>query len=313
VRTCFIFNPHSGANRRRPGLRDLIRAHIRERALPAELATTERPGHATELARAAAQSGHDVVVAVGGDGTVNEIAQGLVGTATALALVPCGSGNGLALHLGLPRQPEAALSLASGAGAEVRLIDTGEVNGRPFVNAMGLGLDAEISRRFNRLRRRGLLGYVLAGAAALRAHQPFRCHITAGAAQESLDLAVLAVANSDQYGNHARIAPGARVDDGQLDLVGIRAVGLVAAVALVPRLFLGTLEGSRHVVRWRGARFQLERPAAGLIHTDGETHQDAARLDVVVRPRSLRLLVPARPRAALTRSVPASRFALQFP
>lgn len=314
VKTCFIFNPQSGANRGRPGLRDLIQAHIHEHALDAELATTERPGHATHLAREAARTGHEVVVAVGGDGTVNEIAQGLVGTRTALALVPCGSGNGLALHLGLPRNLTAALRLASGTGASVRRIDTGEVNGRPFVNVMGLGLDAEISGRFNRLRRRGLAGYLLAGTAALRAHRPFRCRITGEGVSETVDLAVLAVANSDQYGNHARIAPGACVDDGRLNLVGIRAVGLAGSLALLPRLFLGTLDRSPHVVHWRGARFLVERTSPGLIHTDGETHPAEDRLEISVRPRSLRLMVPAGSRSAIPSASSRNHtFALQLP
>jgi len=314
MKTCIIFNPYSGRNRRRPGLAAAIRDFIRTRALDAHVATTEGPGHATELARAAAAAGHGVVVAVGGDGTMNEVAQGLVNTPAALALVPCGSGNGLALHLGLPRSPFEALRLATGAGARIGAIDTGTANGHPFFNAMGLGLDADVSRRFNLLTRRGLPGYARVGLAVLRELRTERCQITCGARVENHEILLVAVANSDQYGNHARIAPGARVDDGRLDLVAVKAVGLGAAATLEPRLFLGNIDRSPHVVRMTGPRFVIERVAPGVIHTDGETHATGARVEIVVQPRSLRLLIPAHSRALVPSVAPArARFALQLP
>lgn len=314
MKTCFIFNPHSGRNRGRPGLAAAIRDFIAARGLDANLRTTDGPGHATELAREAVLTGSEVVVAVGGDGTMNEVAQGLVDTPAALALVPCGSGNGLALHLGLPRTRLDALILATGATGRIAAVDTGTVNGHPFFNAMGLGFDADVSRRFNRLTRRGLPAYARVAFGALRELRAERCRITCGTRTETLDVLLIAVANSDQYGNNARIAPGARIDDGRLDLVAIRPVGLLAAALLVPRLFFGNLDQSPHVFRLTGPRFTIERTAPGLIHTDGETHPTAGRVEVAVRPRSLRILVPARSRAVAPADDPAvARFALQFP
>ncbi len=316
MKTCFIFNPHSGRNRRRPWLAAAIRDFIAARSLDATLATTDGPGHATALAREAVQRGSEIVVAVGGDGTMNEVAQGLVHTPAALALVPCGSGNGLALHLGLPRAPLAALRLATGAGSRIAAVDTGTANGFPFFNAMGLGFDADVSRRFNGLTRRGLPAYVRVGVTALRELRPEHCRITGGGRVQAHDILLIAVANSDQYGNHARIAPGARVDDGRLDLVAIKAVGLWRAATLVPRLFLGTIDQSPHVVRLSGPQFLIERAAPGLIHTDGETHATGAAIEVVVRPRSLRMVIPAVSRAVAAASPTAAaapRFALQFP
>lgn len=314
MKTCFIFNPHSGRNRRRPGLAPAIRAFIAAQSLDAELATTDGPGHATELARAAVRAGAELVVAVGGDGTMNEVAQGVVHTPAALALVPCGSGNGLALHLGLPLSPRAALALATGAGGRIAAVDTGEADGRPFFNAMGLGLDAEVSARFNRLTRRGLPAYARTAWRTWREVRPQRVTVSGGGRTETLDALLVAVANSDQYGNHARIAPGARVDDGRLDLVAVRGVGLAGALALLPRLFLGTLDRSPQVLRLTGPRFTIERAAPGPIHTDGETHPAGARVEIAVRPRSLRLLVPAASRAVVPAAAPAPRrFALLFP
>ena len=289
----FILNPCSGRNRRRTWLAPYIREFIAARGLDAELVATTHPGHATALAAAAVADGCERVVVVGGDGTMNEAAQALLDTPAALGLVPCGSGNGLARHLRLPTALPAALALAADPAACAVAIDTGTVDGRPFCNAMGCGFDAEVGRRFNRLARRGLAAYARAGLAAFRARRSEWIVIHGAGRSLALPTLLVAVANSDEYGNGALIAPGARVDDGLLDLVAIGPVGVFSALPLIARLFLGTLDASPRVCRLRADRFLIERPAAGLIHTDGETHQAGATLEVRVRPRSLRLLVPA--------------------
>lgn len=310
----FILNPRSGRNVRRPWLAGFIREFIAERALDAELVATGRPGHATELAHRALAAGCDRVVAVGGDGTMNEVAQAMLHAPAALGLVPCGSGNGLALHLGIPADLRCALSLAASGSTRVAAIDTGTANGRPFFNAMGSGFDAEVSRRFNRLNRRGLAAYARTGLAAFRARQREWTVIHGGGRTEALHTLLVAVANSDQYGNAALIAPGARVDDGQLDLVAVRPVGFATAAPLVARLFLGNIGGSRRVFRLRSARFVIERAHPGLIHTDGETHETGAIIEVLVHPRSLRLLVSVEARVAASGENPAVRnLAIQAP
>jgi YegS/Rv2252/BmrU family lipid kinase len=293
MRLHFIFNPNSGRNRARPGMDRWIRDFIAERSLDAGLSVTEGPGHARELARAAAVTGAETVVAVGGDGTMNEVAHGLLGSDTALALVPCGSGNGLALHLGIPRAARAALELAAGGRGRVAALDSGEADGHPFFNAMGVGIDAEVSARFNRLTRRGLASYVRAALACWREHRPLRCVVETAGRRHSFEALLVAVANSDQYGNHARIAPGARTDDGRLDLVVVRGAGLLRTGALVPRLFLGTLDRSPLVWRATGGEFIIERAEAGPLHTDGETREAGRSIRVAVRRRSLRMVVPA--------------------
>jgi YegS/Rv2252/BmrU family lipid kinase len=270
---------------------------------------TTQPGHATELTRRALEKGCERVVAVGGDGTMNEVAQALVGTPAALALLPCGSGNGLALHLGLPTRPRRALALLADATARTIAIDTGAANGHPFFNAMGLGFDAEISRRFNQLTRRGLAAYAHTGLAEFFRHRHERLTVTAGTGKpKTLDAFIVAVANSDQYGNNARVAPGARVDDGQLDLVAVWPPGILGALPLAIRLFLGTFDRSPKVWRLRGPRFLIERPAPGLIHTDGETHETGATVEIAVLPRSLRIVVPAACRVAAPAMLPPIPF-----
>jgi diacylglycerol kinase family enzyme len=245
---------------------------------------------------------------------MNEVAQALIHTPAALALVPCGSGNGLALHLGLPLAPLAALELVAAIGGRVAAVDTGSVNGHPFFNAMGLGLDADVSRRFNHLTTRGLPAYARTAFTAFAQRRSEHCIVQTGGTRESLEILLIAVANSDQYGNRAYIAPGARVNDGQLDLVAIRPVGLLGAMSLGARLFLGNTDGSPFVRRLRGSRFTIERPAAGLVHTDGETHETGSTVEVAVHARSLRIVVPVTCRALAysTESAPAG-FALQLP
>ncbi len=309
-----VFNPRSGRPRRISPVLPLLRRFISERALDADLVCTEGPGHATEIARDAVAAGCLRVVAVGGDGTVNEVAQALIHTPAALGLVPCGSGNGLALHLGLPRSLSGALELATGTNGRVAELDTGVVNGLPFVNVMGLGLDADVSQRFNRLARRGLAAYAATALSAFLNRETARCHVTAGGQREAVEATLITVANSDQYGNHAKIAPRARVDDGVLDLVAVGPVGLLSGCLLGVRLFTGSLDSSARVRRIRAARFVIERPGAGIIHTDGETHMAGAQIEVSVRPRSLRVIVGA----GCTAVAPAvdsavEGFALQLP
>ena len=291
MKSRFVINPCSGRNRRRPKLASAIRDFARMHGLEADVVLTEGPRHATQLAYEAASKGCELVVSVGGDGTMNEVAQALVGTPAALALIPCGSGNGLALHLGLPRSLNAALELIRHGGRYVP-IDTGVVNDRAFFNAMGFGFDAEVSRRFNGLARRGLPAYLRTGLSAIRHREAQRCSIVAGDRTEDIHALLVAIANSDQYGNNARIAPGACIDDGLFDLVAIAPLDLLRLTTLVPRLFLGNLRGSPHVRFIRAASFVITRESAGLVHTDGETHMMDPVLKVGLKPRSLRVLVP---------------------
>lgn len=309
----FILNPRSGRNRRRAWLAPYIRNFITSRQLDASLVITARPGHATQLARSALADGCDRIVAVGGDGTMNEIAQVLLHSRVPLGLVPCGSGNGLALHLGLPRRLEAALELAAASSSVIDAIDTGNANGHPFFNVMGCGFDAEMSERFNLLERRGLPAYVRTGFAAFRQRRNQRVTISSGGRHHKLDTLLVAVANSDQYGNHARIAPGARVDDGELNLTAVSPIGIFSALPLLARLFSGRILGSSKVFHLRNHRFVIERASAGLIHTDGEIHRTSAEILITVRPRSLHLVLPPTSRNCPHRPLPTEHGSLVSP
>ena len=314
MKTLVIYNPRSGRSGRNARLLPLVQAFVAAKAPDCRIVRTEGPGHATALAREGVAAGCPRIVAVGGDGTMNEVAQALVHTPAALGLVPCGSGNGLALHLGLPLSPIEALGLALGSAGRIALVDSGTVNGKPFFNAMGVGLDADVSERFNRLTTRGLPAYARTAASAFFSAKTERCVVTAGGRRHEVDSLLIAVANSDQYGNRALIAPGARVDDGELDLVIVGPVGILGACSLGAKLFAGTFDRSSAVKRLRGTRFTIERVAPGLIHTDGETHTGDRVVQVEVLQRCLKIVVPMGCRAIATAVDRAPRgFALQLP
>jgi YegS/Rv2252/BmrU family lipid kinase len=290
VKARFIFNPRSGHNLRNPYLLSRTEAFIREHGLNANVVSTEFPRHATQLARAAVEENCELVVAIGGDGTMNEVAAALVGTSAALGLVPCGSGNGLGRHLGIPGPGKGAFrNLLDG---DTRTIDTGLVNGIPFFNAMGMGFDAEISDRFNRLNRRGLGAYFRTTFQTLFSFRPQAYVIRNGHGSVITRAFIVSIANSDQYGNDCFIAPGAKVDDGNLDVTVVKTVDVFNAVPLALRLFTKSIDGSPSVERLRGSHFTIERAAPGLLHTDGETHEQGRTVEISVRPRSLRVRVP---------------------
>lgn len=269
---------------------ECIRSFITEHAPDAAITPTERPHHATGLARSAVEDGCELVVAVGGDGMVNEVAQSLVGSAAILGFMPCGSGNGLSRHFGLLRPDDRAFRTL--LGGRVRQIDTATANGIPFFNIMGAGLDAEIGRQFNGLNRRGLIPYFRIGWRTWLRFHPESFAITDGATTIRTEATLVSVANATQYGGGACIAPHALVDDGQLDLVVVRSAGFLRSICLLAQLYLKSSDRSPMVIHRRGAGFVIERAAPGWIHTDGEVHQTAARIEVLVKPRSLRVMVP---------------------
>ncbi len=290
-KACFIYNPRSGHNARDPRLLARAHAFVAEHRLDASILQTARPRHACELARNAVDNGCKLVVAIGGDGTMNEVASSLVGTDATLGLIPCGSGNGLGRHLGIPGPGQGAFrTLLHG---KPRAIDTGSANGIPFFNAMGLGFDAEISHRFNKLTRRGLEAYARTAIHAFFHFRPQTCTIRNGTQTLETSAFIVSIANSDQYGNDCFIAPGALVDDGHLDMTVLKKVGFFNALPIAIRLFTRTIDGSPSARRLRGPHFVIERDGPGIIHTDGETHETSRTIDIAVHPRSLRILVPA--------------------
>ena len=285
LKTCFIANPRSGHTA--PRLPELTRL---VRDFRGELRLTAHPGHARELAAAAVREGCTTVVAVGGDGTVNEVASALAGTGATLGILPAGSGNGLARHLGVHGSWRRALDIL--AAGHTRPLDAGRADGHPFFAVAGLGFEAVLAERFNRARRRGIAAYALILLRSLRAARPVACRIHAAGQVRDLPVLTLAVANASQYGGGARIAPRARTEDGQLELCALPPLRPGNALGLTWRLFTGRIEGAPDVLCLRGAEFTVEQPGHGPLQTDGEVHAAGPVVRFTVAPGSLRVLCP---------------------
>lgn len=259
-----------------------------------DVVVTTQGGHARELAASAARRRARLVVAWGGDGTVNEVASAVAGTETALAVVPAGSGNGLARELALPMEPRLAFEAAM-IGRD-RRIDVGRLDGRVFVNVAGVGLDARVAQRFAEIGRdrRGLGRYVRAAVREIAVFQPDDLTLDVNGRCEQVRPLIIAFANGRQYGNGAVVAPGARLDDGLLHVVVVAARSLVGIVRGVPAMFSGRLDTHRGVTTHAVARAGLAAAAPLQCHVDGEPHLAPTRAEVSVQPGALVVRVPRR-------------------
>jgi YegS/Rv2252/BmrU family lipid kinase len=287
-----IINPISGAAGKNRGhaRAQIARAAVDEARVDARIVVTEAAGHANALAREAAASGARAVIAWGGDGTINEVASALARGPVPLGIVPAGSGNGLARDLRIDARP--ARAIAAALTAEPHPIDVGQIEERLFVNMAGAGVDAHIARRFNRAdnTRRGFLGYVRVTMDVLRRYVPAVYRITCGGSTFETRALLVTVANSSQFGNGARIAPAARLDDGLLDLVVVGDRSAFNTLCQMPRLFTGRAEripGCRFE-RIREATIEADQPMT--FHVDGEPCQGGTRLRARVHPRALLVL-----------------------
>jgi YegS/Rv2252/BmrU family lipid kinase len=293
VRVVVIINPIAGSEGREGGRRraELAASLLDRRGVDHEILVTERTGHARELAAGAVGRGASVVCAWGGDGTVNEIACALVSGSVPLAIIPAGSGNGLARELGIPLAPADALAVA--IEGRTHRIDVGEVGGRAFVNLAGIGFDAAIAARFAASARRGFVRYLTIAAAEIGRYRPKRYTLRIGGRVEEHRAWMIVLANARQYGNGAVIAPRARPDDGRLDLVIVHDQPVWRVLVRAPRLFRGTLN-ERDGVSFRlidAATVAGEEPLA--FHVDGEPVEGGRSLEASVHAAALPVKVPA--------------------
>jgi YegS/Rv2252/BmrU family lipid kinase len=286
-----IINPISGGGRSRDGRvrAERAAAALATDGIDGEIFVTERPGHGHDLARRAVARGVELIVAWGGDGTVNEVASALVRTTATLAIVPSGSGNGLARALGVSNDPARAISEA--AGAVPRIIDAGQCDGEWFFSVAGIGFDAHVAACFARAKsgRRGLSTYARITVGELLTYRPASYRIDGQ--PTSRPALLVTVANSSQFGNGATIAPRARLDDGLLDVVVFEERSRLATMLSMPRLFTGGVERVRGVSSRQTAGVTIEGADPMTYHLDGEPKTGGARLEFVVVPAVLRVSV----------------------
>jgi diacylglycerol kinase (ATP) len=296
VNVAVIINPISGTGSRPDAARqraELAASVFERRGIVAELFVTERGGHARELAGSAVARGAALVVAWGGDGTVNEVASALAFGPAALAIVPTGSGNGLARELRIPMDPARAIDTALDGPEQI--IDAGECDGHLFFNVAGLGLDARVAHRFAETgaTRRGLSRYLQVSARELFAFRPEEHTIVADDVIIRSRALLIAIANGRQYGNGAIIAPNARLDDGCLDVVVVTHRPPLAVLFHAPRLFGGQIGQVPGVTMSAARRVEITGAGPTLYHVDGEPFVGGASIVARVHPKALRIRTPA--------------------
>lgn len=293
-----IINPISGTSGRPDAARqraEQASSYLIAHGTRAEIFVTERGGHAHDLARAMCDRGIPLVVAWGGDGTVNEVASALAFRQTALAVIPSGSGNGLARELGVPIDAAGAFAVAMSGPR--RVIDCGELDGRLFFNVAGLGLDARVAHEFaaHGLVRRGFVRYVEVAARELFTYRAGEHTIVTDGRSTRRRALIVALANARQYGNGAMIAPAARLDDGKLDVVVVDDRPLWQTLMQVPKLFDGRIASAPGVTSIAAEHVEITSSGQALYHVDGEPFVGGASLVARAHARALQVIGPASP------------------
>ncbi len=287
----FVVNPISGTHGKRAICR-WINERTDDSRYDYSLVKTHYAGHATEIAVAAAKEKTDVVVAVGGDGTVNEIARALVHTNTALGIIPCGSGNGLARHLQIPMEPKAAIDILN-EGVNV-CIDYGKINDVPFFCTCGIGFDAFVSLKFADSGKRGPLTYLENALRESLNYKPETYEIENEEGTVKYKAFLIACGNASQYGNNAYIAPQASLTDGLMDITVLQPFTVLDVPSLSFQLFNKTLDQNSRIKTFRAKRIKIHRAREGVVHFDGEPMMAGKDIEVELVPHGLNMLIPGK-------------------
>ncbi|MBR6493607.1 MAG: diacylglycerol kinase family lipid kinase [Paludibacteraceae bacterium] len=291
----FIINPISGskdtqnAKRKLPKL--IMQTLDKEQWLP-NISFTEYPGHATEMAYQFSRMGFDAVVAVGGDGTVNEVARGLRDSQTAMGILPMGSGNGFARHLNIPIRPNKAIEMLN--HSEPISVDYGLANGRLFVSTCGTGFDALIADHFAGSNKRGFATYLQNVLHDAFSYQPQTYHIVGDGLDVTHKAFLITFANANQWGYEALIAPKASVQDGKMDIMLMSSHAILGSASLALRLFTGHIDDSHFMDTLRAKEVTLEREKADPFHIDGDPVEMEKDIHIQIVPDGLRVLVEKR-------------------
>ena len=283
-RIIFVVNPISGTQSKKAILK-WIDERMDRSVYDYSIVRTEYAGHATQIAASAVEDKVDVVVAIGGDGTINEIARALVHSETALGIIPCGSGNGLARHLRIPMEPKAAIDIINQGN---RLcIDYGKINNIPFFCTCGVGFDAFVSLKFADSGKRGLLTYLENTLHESLTYQPETYEIENEEGTMKYKAWMIACGNASQYGNNAYIAPQASLTDGLMDVTIMEPFTVLDVPSLSFQLFNKTIDQNSRVKTMRAKKIKIHRAHDGVMHFDGDPLMAGKDLEVEIIPNGL--------------------------
>lgn len=285
----FIINPISGTQNK-DSIIHLIEEVIDESKISWEVRYTEYAGHAIELAADMAKEDVDVVVAVGGDGTVNEVGRSLVDTQTAMAILPFGSGNGFARHLQIPMETRKALGLINESFIEK--VDYGKINGVPFFCTCGVGFDAFVSLKFAEAGKRGMLTYLEKTLQESLTYEPETYELETQDGTVNHKAFLIACGNAAQYGNNAYIAPQAQITDGLLDITVLEPFTVLDVPSLAFQLFNKTIDQNSRIKTFKCKDFHIRRKESGVVHFDGDPMITGQDIHIEVINKGLHVVVP---------------------
>lgn len=282
----FIINPISGLGKQKT-VENVIREVLDDSLYNYRFAYTEYHGHAEEIAREESKRS-DFIVAVGGDGTVNEVSRGLIGSDTVMAILPAGSGNGLARHLNIPLKVKRSTALLN--NPRIVEIDTIKVNDTSMVNVSGIGFDAYISHEFAKGSTRGPLQYVQLVVQEYPKYQSKTYHLEIDGKPYKWKAFLLSFANSSQYGNNAYISPTASTQDGLIDVCIIKHFPMYQAPAIAFSLFDKSLHKNKYDEVVQGRHIKVINKGKMQMHVDGEPYSFDSNIDIEIQPASLKIV-----------------------
>jgi len=284
----FVINPISGTGRHQSVV-SLINETLDKERFDYKIVFTKAPKHATELAREAVQQNYNVVVAVGGDGTMHEVGKGLIGSKTAMAIFPRGSGNGMARNMNIPMKLKRAIKVLE--ECKTVKIDTVSINNEKFIGIAGLGFDALIAWEFAHFGKRGFQSYV---RIVLREFAKYKCHdydLIIDGKTYLKNAFLISFANSAQWGNNAIVSPKATINDGIIDVCVMKEFPAHLLPILAMRLFSNTMDKSRYMEIIQGKEVIIKQHV-DYIQLDGDTYELGKELHIKVNPKSLNMVVP---------------------
>ena len=281
-------NPISGTSSK-AGIPELIESTLDKDKFEYTLSMTEYAGHASEIASRAKDEGIDIVVAIGGDGTVNEVARAIVHSNTALGIIPCGSGNGLARHLMLPMNFRKSIEIIN--RCEIHDLDYGIINGYPFFCTCGMGFDAHVSMKFAEAGKRGPITYVENVLREGLKYEPETYEIQDENGVTRHKAFLISCANASQYGNNAYIAPQASMSDGLLDVIIMEPFDMLDAPQISIDMFNKTLDKSSKIKTFKCKKLPIRRKTEGVIHFDGDPIMSGAEVDIELKEKGIKVVV----------------------
>lgn len=287
----FIINPFSGTGKKED-IPSLIKQELDKEVFEPEIVFTQHRGHGTELAKEFVDKKYQIVVAVGGDGTVNEVGRSLIHTDTSLGIIPIGSGNGLARHLGIPMNLKKAVKQLN--HSEPIRMDYGLVNNRPFFCTCGTGFDAYVSTEFAKGKKRGIMSYIEKIITGYFTYKSQNYHLLGEGIDLNTKAFVITFANASQWGNNAYIAPQASVQDGKLDISIMSSFPIIAIPTLALQLFAKTIDKDLFMTTLRSKDITLIREESGPFHYDGEPYEEGKEIQIKTIQDGLKVMVNKR-------------------